>query len=73
MGAGGVAGPLLGGLILSAADWRWIFYINVPIGVIGSLWGYRVLRELSTPEKGERFDLLGAADSVLGFWPFSSG
>jgi len=64
--AGGVAGPLLGGLILSAADWRWIFYINVPIGIAGSVWGYRVLRELSPPARNERFDAGGATAFSVG-------
>ena len=57
---GGVAGPILGGLILTLADWRWIFFINVPVGVIGAIWGYRVLREMSIRKKGERFDVVGA-------------
>jgi EmrB/QacA subfamily drug resistance transporter len=63
---GGIAGPLLGGLILSAADWRWIFYINVPIGIIGTVWGYRALHEMSKPRQGERFDTLGAVTFSLG-------
>ena len=37
---GGVAGPILGGLILTLADWRWIFFINVPVGIFGAIWGY---------------------------------
>ncbi len=60
-GVGGIIGPILGGLILTAADWRWIFFINVPIGIFGTLWGYRSLRELSNPKKGEHFDLVGGA------------
>ena len=63
---GGVAGPLLGGLILTAADWRWIFYINVPIGIVGSLWAYRALRELSQPKRGQHFDPVGAGTFSLG-------
>jgi EmrB/QacA subfamily drug resistance transporter len=63
---GGIAGPLLGGLILTAADWRWIFYINVPIGLLGTAWGYRALHEMSQPEQGERFDPLGAGTFSLG-------
>lgn len=57
---GGVLGPILGGLLLTAGDWRWIFFINVPIGVAGTWWGYRVLRELSTRAPRQRFDLPGA-------------
>ncbi len=63
---GGVAGPILGGLILTLADWRWIFFINVPIGLFGAIWGYRVLREMSIRKRGERFDLIGAFSFSLG-------
>ncbi len=63
---GGIVGPLLGGLILTAADWRWIFFINVPIGIFGTLWGYRALHELSKPKQGERFDPWGALTFSLG-------
>ena len=63
---GGIAGPLLGGLILAKADWRWIFYINVPIGIIGTLWGYRALHEISSPKQGEKFDVLGAVTFSIG-------
>ncbi len=63
---GGIAGPILGGLILSAADWRWIFFINIPIGIFGAIWGYRALHELSTPRRHEKFDPIGAATFSLG-------
>ncbi len=63
--AGGVLGPVLGGLILEASSWRWIFFINVPIGLIGALWGYLALHEVSTRNKGERFDPQGAASFSL--------
>ncbi|MGE5374179.1 MAG: MFS transporter [Bacteroidota bacterium] len=62
---GGVLGPILGGLILTLADWRWIFFINVPVGIIGAVWGYRVLEERSIRTKGERFDILGAISFSL--------
>jgi len=64
--AGGVIGPVLGGLLLTAGDWRWIFFINVPIGLFGALWGYLALKEMSTRKQGERFDPLGAATFSLG-------
>lgn len=51
-------GPTLGGFLAQYADWRWIFYVNVPIGIVGVLIGYRVLRE-SIPQRGLRFDLRG--------------
>jgi EmrB/QacA subfamily drug resistance transporter len=64
--AGSVLGPVLGGLILSAANWRWIFFINLPIGIAGTIWAYRALHELSPRVKGERFDAIGAVSFSLG-------
>ncbi len=58
--AGGVLGPILGGLILSAGNWRWIFFINVPVGLFGAIWGYLALKEQSEYRKGEKFDIPGA-------------
>jgi EmrB/QacA subfamily drug resistance transporter len=63
---GGVLSPILGGLILAAADWRWIFFINVPIGILGAVWGYRALHETSTRIQGERFDPIGAGSLSVG-------
>jgi EmrB/QacA subfamily drug resistance transporter len=58
-------GPPLGGAIVQALSWRWIFLVNLPIGLLGTLWALRVLPP-SAPVKGARFDgpgalLLGAA------------
>ncbi|HEX9117565.1 MAG TPA: MFS transporter [Anaerolineae bacterium] len=64
--AGGVIGPVLGGLILSAANWRWIFFINVPVGIFGAIWGYVALKEQGTRKGGERFDPIGAVSFSLG-------
>ncbi len=63
---GGIAGPLLGGLILAAANWRWIFFINVPIGILGTAWGIYSLKEMSVRNRTEKFDLLGAATFSVG-------
>jgi EmrB/QacA subfamily drug resistance transporter len=63
--AGGVLGPILGGLILSAGDWRWIFFINVPVGIFGATWGYLALKEQSEHRKGEKFDIPGALSFSL--------
>jgi EmrB/QacA subfamily drug resistance transporter len=56
---GGILGPVAGGIILAAFSWRWIFLVNLPIGVLGTAWGYLALHELSEPKRGERLDLPG--------------
>ncbi|WP_231644717.1 DHA2 family efflux MFS transporter permease subunit [Sciscionella sediminilitoris] len=55
---GPVLGPVLGGLVLSSLDWRWMFWINLPIGALAFL---GALRMIPTDEPGNagRFDLLG--------------
>ena len=63
---GGVAGPILGGLILTLADWRWIFFINVPVGIFGAIWGYVALKEMSSHKRGESFDFPGAISFSIG-------
>lgn len=60
-----IAGPTLGGLILSSLSWRWIFYVNVPIGLAGiALVGRYV--PARKPQGGQRFDGMGAGLLFLG-------
>jgi EmrB/QacA subfamily drug resistance transporter len=55
---GPVLGPVLGGVLLQSASWRWIFFINLPIGVLALVLGTRLLP--TTPaKKGVRLDLAG--------------
>jgi EmrB/QacA subfamily drug resistance transporter len=64
---GGVAaalGPPIGGLLVQLS-WRWIFVVNVPIGVITAIVAARLLTEIREPEDG-RPDLLGAAELAFG-------
>ena len=55
-----VAGPTLGGIILERLSWHWIFFVNVPIGIIGTYLAWRYIPR-SRPPGGQRFDLGGAA------------
>jgi len=62
-GIAAAAGPPLGGLLVQA-DWRWVFLVNVPIGLGALLYGARVLQERREETSG-RPDLLGAALLIL--------
>jgi len=53
-------GPTLGGLLVDGPGWRWIFLVNVPIGVALLVWGWRMLPRDAPREKAVRPDPLGA-------------
>ncbi len=57
---GSMLGLVLGGVITSFASWRYIFFINVPIGAFATIWAYSRLHEISTPTKSESLDIPGA-------------
>lgn len=63
-GAGAAIGMIAGGVLTEAGDWRWVFFVNVPVGLILLLAVPRVIAE--TPRRPGRFDLGGAATSMLG-------
>jgi MFS family permease len=62
--SGQFVGLLLGGL-LAAWDWRAVFWVNVPIGVVGTIWSYRSLREIATTRRA-RIDWAGNVTFALG-------
>jgi EmrB/QacA subfamily drug resistance transporter len=62
--AGGAIGLLAGGLLTSYASWRWVLFVNVPIGILVALAAPRVLAE--TPRRAGRFDLPGAITGTGG-------
>jgi MFS family permease len=62
--SGQFVGLLLGGL-LAAWDWRAVFWINVPIGVFGTVWAYRSLREIATTKRA-RIDWAGNVTFAVG-------
>jgi MFS family permease len=62
--SGSFIGLILGG-ILAAVDWRLVFIVSVPIGVIGTIWSYFSLREIGAKTKA-RIDWLGNLTFALG-------
>jgi DHA2 family multidrug resistance protein len=51
-------GPTLGGYLSELYTWRWAFYINLPFGILGTLWTLMYLPD-SRRDQGRRFDFLG--------------
>ncbi|WP_434510205.1 MFS transporter [Desulfitobacterium sp. AusDCA] len=63
---GNLSGPAIGGLLIGFTSWRSIFYVNLPIGIIGYLAAQIVLPE-DQPQRGnEKFDTLGAILFTVG-------
>ena len=62
--AGSFLGILVGG-VLATINWRWIFLINVPIGLIGSVWGFWQLREIGVRHRA-RIDWIGNVTFAAG-------
>ncbi len=60
-----VIGPVLGGALVSIG-WQWVFWFNVPLGLIGAAWGAAILRELARPDAARGLDLLGTSTFVVG-------
>jgi len=56
---GAMAGLTVSGLILSFFNWRALFYLNVPIGIFGTIWAHYRLKEIAKLERGARIDWFG--------------
>lgn len=72
---GGIAaglGPVAGGALVEA-DWRWVFLVNVPVGVIGLIAGVRLLPDVRPHREGPFPDLAGAALLTLAIGALALG
>lgn len=59
-------GPVLGGVLVDSLSWRWVFFVNLPIGLFALVFGLMFLSDVELPAAG-RFDLLGFILSGIGF------
>lgn len=66
-----VLGPVAGGLILSQLSWRWIFYVNVPVGAISLILSLLYLAPMPSQGRKERFDFAGAVVMGVGLLAFT--
>lgn len=61
-----LVGPILGGVLVDSLGWEWIFFVNVPVGIVGFILAWRLVPTLSThPHK---FDILGVVLSAVGMF-----
>jgi EmrB/QacA subfamily drug resistance transporter len=65
-GIGGSAGVILGGILTDALGWRWILFINVPIGLAAALMSIRYIAADARVEQERNFDLAGAITGTAG-------
>ena len=63
--AGMFLGLIIGG-ILAVFDWRYVFLVSVPFGLIGTVWAYYKLKEISVKAEKTKIDLLGNATFLIG-------
>jgi EmrB/QacA subfamily drug resistance transporter len=65
-GVATLVGPILGGVLVDALGWEWIFFVNVPVGVVGLVLAARLVPDL--PTHVHRFDLVGVVLSAVGMF-----
>ncbi|HET8616608.1 MAG TPA: DHA2 family efflux MFS transporter permease subunit [Actinomycetales bacterium] len=61
-----LVGPILGGVLVDGLGWQWIFFVNVPVGVVAFLLCWRLVPALET--HAHRFDVLGVLLSAVGMF-----
>jgi EmrB/QacA subfamily drug resistance transporter len=70
IGLGSSVGPIVGGMITEHWSWRWIFYVNIPVGIIGFVGAQKVLRDTFSTAR-QYFDLPGAVLFASAFAPLT--
>lgn len=65
-GVATITGPLLGGVLVDASGWPWIFYVNVPVGILGLVLGWIFVPRLERTAR--TFDWIGVALSAVGMF-----
>ncbi|MGW8318256.1 MAG: DHA2 family efflux MFS transporter permease subunit [Candidatus Promineifilaceae bacterium] len=62
-------GPTMGGILIDALSWHWIFFVNLPVGVAGTVLAFRYVPS-TRPAGGERFDYWGGLTFFISLFAF---
>jgi EmrB/QacA subfamily drug resistance transporter len=66
---GPTVGPIVGGFLTTYASWRWVFYLNIPMGLLGAVLGFLLFENFRAPAPN-RFDIGGFLIAALGLFMF---
>jgi EmrB/QacA subfamily drug resistance transporter len=73
LGIGVALGPLVGGVLVDDASWRWVFFINVPVGILCFISSLVWVKESRDPSPERRFDVAGVVISALALFALTFG
>jgi EmrB/QacA subfamily drug resistance transporter len=65
-GGGAAVGVILGGLLTQGPGWRWVFFVNVPVGILTAVLARRVIAESRDEDRSRSYDVLGAVSATAG-------
>lgn len=65
-GGGSAIGVILGGILTQGPGWRWVFFVNVPIGILTAVLAARLIAESRSEDRSRSYDVLGAITATAG-------
>jgi EmrB/QacA subfamily drug resistance transporter len=65
-GGGAAVGVILGGLLTQGPGWRWVFFVNVPVGILTAVLARRAIAESRDEDRSRSYDVLGAVSATAG-------